>query len=487
MTAVPTMSVPAAVRRGLAPPAPRGLRPVRILLEALAVIALLCLNKAGTGGTVAFFLILCLLVLRSPEAAFRALVIGYLGLVANPAIVPKTALWTPARLLLPAACFVRFSLDLGTLRYTLLRDRYYVALVAFMVVAGVLSVITQYYVPVALLKLLNFAVVTTAIFSGVQVLRLRRSDMTAWFVTVITVTCLLGLASIRLGIGRNVLDPLGGTGPFNGPFYHSNCLGPMAAMMVVYLANLLLFGRYRAVWICPVLAACLVWFMYLTRSRTSFVAMLLGLGLTVGLTWVLVRRGRLRLRMNVSRPVLVATILGCGFLTVLADTLLGGTMSAAAVRFVNKGGEAETIDMGSVLASREGVIAQLWANFEESPLIGIGFEVAKSEQFRQKATLLTAPIEKGFFPLALLEETGVVGAAFFLAFLVSLLGFLATTANVPGIVMLLTFLAVNCGESMLFAVGGHGGFGWLLFAAGMLLGDFCIEARNPRPRPQVGG
>jgi hypothetical protein len=129
----------------------------------------------------------------------------------------------------------------------------------------------------------------------------------------------------------------------------------------------------------------------------------------------------------------------------------------------------------------------VWQNFLESPLIGIGFEVSKSHYFEENATLFYAPIEKGFLPLAVLEETGVIGTFFFLVFLVTYMRSLGNSLNVPGLAMFLTFLAVNCGESMFFALGGHGAFGWLLFTAGTQLGDRCVERIQPFKPSQSAG
>jgi hypothetical protein len=160
---------------------------------------------------------------------------------------------------------------------------------------------------------------------------------------------------------------------------------------------------------------------------------------------------------------------------VLADAASDNAITKTVVAFANKGGKAEQFDVTQALSSRQALIDLSWRNFLESPWIGIGFEVATTEFFRQNATLFYAPIEKGFLPVAVLEETGVIGTFFFVVFLLAYVRYLWRNLNIPGIALFVTFLAVNCGEAMLFAVGGHGGFGWLLCAAGAMLGDFCIE------------
>jgi len=44
------------------------------------------------------------MLFRSQEWTLRAFAIAFLGLVANQAIVQKTAFWTLARFVIPAAC-----------------------------------------------------------------------------------------------------------------------------------------------------------------------------------------------------------------------------------------------------------------------------------------------------------------------------------------------------------------------------------------------
>lgn len=451
----------------------------RIITQSVLIIALLLLNKGGVVGNILFFGILVGMIAASPALAFKALTICALGLVCNQAIVLKTTLWAVARFFVPAICLVRFSLDLQALRSSLFQRGYFIALTAFIAVAAILSVMTQYFVAIALLKLLNFTIFTMAVFGGAQVLRARRSDLVEWYVTLCCVTVLLGIGSIASGIGNNMRGTGTISSTFNGPFYHSNCLGPMAAMMVVYLACVVIYGKYRNQWMCVGLGASLVYFMALTQSRTSFAAMFVGILAMVGLSFILVRRQSIRVRMKVSRYTLAGALVIAGVGVLIADAMTGQAITQKVVAFANKGGKSETFDLDQAMSSRQTVVETSWRNFLESPLIGIGFEVAKTEYFQKHATLFYAPIEKGFLPVAVLEETGIIGTLFFVVFLMAYLLSLARDLNVPGIILFLTFLAVNCGEAMFFGVAGHGGFGWLWFIGGMMLGNTCIEHTRP--------
>ena len=142
------------------------------------------------------------------------------------------------------------------------------------------------------------------------------------------------------------------------------------------------------------------------------------------------------------------------------------------------------------MQSREALINQSWELFRSHPITGIGFQVSYSEEFRQKATLLSAPVEKGFLPTAVLEETGILGTSFFVIFLVSFLGYLIGQRNIPATTVFLAVLFTNLGEVQLFALGGPGQLGWILTGAAMILGDHCFDSVNVfrwRPSGQIEG
>lgn len=451
-----------------------------LFLTALGIISLLFINRPGMPGNVLFFAILIAMIAYSPEWAVRAFSLCFLGLVTNQAIVLKTPVWTIARFLIPAICLLRFMADLQQLRQPLLRPRYLAALAGFIAAAAVLSVMTGYFVHIALMKLMNFGIGSFAILYGVRVMAARRADLTPWFVSIVLAVAIMGLASIPLGIGYNFRgDTSVGRSLFNGPFYHSNCLGPMAALMAVLMICVVVFGPYRNRWVCAVLSLVMLYFMAKTQSRTSFGAFAAGILAIVVASFMLQQRRLFRLNMRVSRTALVAAVVVLAITAAGYDVASGGALTRSVITFAQKGKQTEELSVEDVFASRQGLIDHMWANFLQSPLIGIGFEVALTSYFQENATLFNAPIEKGFMPMAVLEETGVIGTLFFILFLGSLIASLSRDLNVPGLALLFTFLAVNCGEAMFFSLGGHGAYGWLMMAAGMMLGPHCTRLKKP--------
>ena len=99
---------------------------------------------------------------------------------------------------------------------------------------------------------------------------------------------------------------------------------------------------------------------------------------------------------------------------------------------MNKYDRAEGASVATVLEARLPLIDQAYANYLTSPLTGIGFGTSYDSQFVAGATWYTAPTEKGFLPIAVLEETGLSGSLFFWAFIIFFLIYLIRERNISG-------------------------------------------------------
>jgi len=158
----------------------------------------------------------------------------------------------------------------------------------------------------------------------------------------------------------------------------------------------------------------------------------------------------------------------------VADVSTAGKISGGLRTYITKKAtEGNQITAKDIMSSRTGLINRGWANFQGSPLVGIGFGVSTDPYFIANASLLYAPVEKGFLPVAVLEEVGILGTITFLAFLLALFITLVRDRNIPGFTMFFSYLASNLGEASFFALGGHASFMWLFVLGGMMLGDRC--------------
>lgn len=481
----PAVARPAHVPAAVIPRRPP-LDLARVAKHALAIMALLLLNKGGNAGAAVFFAILTVMVFQSPKRAFQALAICWLGVMINTAFVPKSIVWTPARLALPLLAFVRFSFDMTRIGATLFTSPMYAFLLVYVLIMAACSVLSGWYTQIALMKLFNFWAVVSALFAGVVVLRRTRVDVTEWFVSLIAATTLFGLLSIAIGVDNKfrTLSPDLESDVFVGAFLHPNCHSAYASLFVILLAATFLIGEYAGRRM--VLPLILMWIVFMVWSKARASVASTGIGLLALFVLAQPFRNRFgwRLRLNVSRLNVLAFLAATGVLVGIADLATGGGVSKAVIAFINKAGagsEMTEIDAEQVLASRQGLIDLSWKNFQEHPLTGIGFQVATTQAFIQNATLFTAPAEKGFLITALLEEGGIVGTTAFAVFIISLVIELFVSRNVPGIAMLLAFLTANMAEVTIFSPGGSGAFGWAMVGAAMILGDHCW--RRPVPQP----
>ena len=446
----------------------------RIIKDAMVIMCLLLLNKAGDPGTVVFFLILAGMALRSSTSAFKALAICCLSIFLNKAFVPSSAIQTPARLILPFICFARFLYDLPWLRSSdFFSSR--VALTLYCLTMAVCSVMSGWYTNIALLKLLNFWIVLMTIFSGMAIIQKRGIDTTEWFISLITATVFLGFAAIILGQGYNAIP---GSGLFNGAFNHPNCYSNFGSLSLIFLMTAWVFGLYRNRHWLILMALSIVIFMILSKSRTSVAAMITGMA-TIFFYSTPLRDHLDRLRhTNISRGaiLILAIVLVMG--VVVYDIASNKAFSKAAKGFANKNNETtsdetDTLDFEKVILSRIGTIENRFTNFRKNPIFGIGFQVSADPYFIENATLFSAPVEKGFLPTAILEEGGVVGAIAFIIFIATLIGELARRRNAAGIIMLCAFLASNFSEVTIFSMGGSGTFCWMMVGAAIIMSDHC--------------
>ncbi len=475
------------------------LNAARIAKDAALTLALVLLNLGGIPGSSIFFAILTVMVFWKPSAAYKAVLISALGLILNEAFVPKTVVWTVARLVLPMLACARFLIDLaatrgggaGGMKGT------YATLMVYVFTMAACSFASGWYTHIALLKLFNFWILMTMVFAGTAVLRRTKVDLSEWVVSQIVATAVVGVAAVATGQSRNFLvyrlrdtDIAISDSLFNGAFLHPNAHAAYASLFVIFLVSIYLFSHYRQrLLTLPLIATWLIFMVY-SQSRTSLFATAVPLLVVLPFeARKVVRDGRL-FKPHVSRATLAAAamVMACGLL--ILDVAADRVVTKQAVMFLHKWDQTETTELSTetMLSSRQGKIDESMANFRENPWHGIGFGVAKNDFFVQGATLFTAPAEKGFLISAVLEEGGIFGAAAFVLFLLTMVVSLVRSHNVPALLTLACMIVSNFGEVTLFAPGGSGTFLWMMFGLAVILGDHCWQKPlPPRTASAPGG
>ena len=463
-----------------APVPPQGDAPLsRVIALNLVVIgALFFVNKFGLPGNIAFFGAAALLVVRGYVGVAQAVSLLALVIAGNTAFVTRSSsvfgVMKFGLLIVAAACLTTELRRAGAQFY---RQASFIALWAFIGVAAILAMIIDNYLLVSIMKLVALGVGFTVIFGLSEMARRRGDNLSAWFVSLIAFVAAAGVAAWVMGFGFNAKTyQQFALGLFNGPLYHPQTLGPACALMIVYLVCLGLYTPFRRPWLSGVLIVCLAVFLFFSSSRTGTLAVLVGLTVAIGYRLASLRGQSLvdRVRRTGNRVEILVVL--CCLGVIVADTATQGRMRERVAAFATKTLHTSSYTVyrdhafERMLFSRKGQISTMVENISQHPWTGIGFGISTSDQFGSKVTLFSAPTEKGFLPLAVVEETGVVGSLFFLVFIVVIYRYLLQQKNGPGIAMLSTLLGANMGEMMFFSFGGRGLLMWIFVGGGMALG-----------------
>lgn len=258
------------------------------------------------------------------------------------------------------------------------------------------------------------------------------------------------------------------TSLFKGITFHSQSLGPVVAVMITLTLCDMLFtvGGWR-IFHLMIMAAGFV-LTYMTASRTAMGSLIGGMGIA---SWLFMRGKGVGQRWKgkvLSVMTMVVLLLVCIVLCVPA-------VQDKVARFVLKfdtSAQISDVTLEQITMTRQGLVDFAMYNFRKKPFTGNGFQVSDDMAYVTRGSLkeyLTAPVEKGVWPTAVLEEGGVVGFVLFAGFLlVAFFTFVSRKAYAAASV-LFTMALVNMGEFTFFSMSGAGGMEWTaVFCAAVL-------------------
>lgn len=443
--------------------------------RALGFLLLFAALKLGGGvATTGLVGLLCAWALSGKRQALQALALMAVVKSLNPALYSYTAAFGPLCALLVLLAGFRVLATAGVRGYKTLPP-----LLLFCLVVAVLSAAQDNRDwDVSAMKLFMFGYGGATLLAGFASLDGRDTARLASWLSGLTVAVVLGSLAILPfhGLGYGTFNG------FRGLLSHPQTLGPFLTPLCAWLLAGALF-RKKANLLRPILAAlALLGLMVLTQARTSVVATCLALA-----TAFLVAAWRRRLfrdfRMGRFLGVALAGCLALG-LAFAASPQLRGSLTT----FVFKH-HANTLD--KALSSRSAGVAAQWDNFLEHPWTGTGFGVYAWGGFpagvvRVMGIPISAPVEKGFLPTAILEETGVFGAMALLYLLVALARRVGAVGDPRWMALFCTCACVNVGEMVFFSLGGIGLYFWLLIGLCVRVGQDGATRPALRPAPRTG-
>ena len=252
---------------------------------------------------------------------------------------------------------------------------------------------------------------------------------------------------------------------------HSQALGPMLGVLLTVVFGDLVFSVKR--W-DPLYVALLVigsFLIYKTSSRTGMGTFVAGIAMVIWL-FMNARKVGMRWKGKVMSGLFFLGIIG----TVIVISV--PSIRERAVGFALKVGTKDSavttrdVTFKSVTSTRQGLAEAAMANFRKKPFTGNGFQVSEDMQHQKRTRLvdyMSAPIEKGVWPTAVLEEGGVPGFVLFAGFLICCFTILVKRHAYIGAAALWVFTVVNLGEFNFFSMSDTGGFEWALVFAAVIL------------------
>ena len=366
-------------------------------------------------------------------------------------------------------------------------------IVPFLMIAIISS--ADGWVPsVSYMKLINFSIFLLGIWFGTQNLQHRPKDVLLLRSFFLALSCIATFGSVATipfptvgyaiglryalmhGDAALALDTFRQrqaddiTTLFCGITNHSQALAPLLALVVAWvLCDMLLLER-RFRWLHMMIVIVVLPLAYLTRSRVGLVS-LVSAFFVAG--FYVVRKAELspRVKAHLNVGVWVGMLL-----------LIGGIFVMQAKSGFLSGWIRKTSDVGAdqrslgeaLTSSRTGLMEYSLYEFRRNPLFGSGFQVAIFTQDlvrENKGFILSAPIEKGVAPLMVLGETGILGAACFLLFLITFYVGCSRRRYVVTSSLFTVFLVTNMAEATFFSPGGMGGIFWMI----SVVGGFTID------------
>jgi hypothetical protein len=469
-------SIPESLSRQEAKSLKRGSFTLKNLgLNILLIAGLYAVNKLGQFGNIVCLSGLAVMAVRSVSGALKAMAILSLVVLGNPFIVDKTVILTLFRFPIIGIAGARILYEMFRYRQDIMRLPYLNALLLFGLSCVVMAPINGYFVSVSVLKSVIFTFGAYSILVGTEICRTRMSDLTMFFTAVLLFLALGSFATFPLGISHVI--GLKETGFANahaglaGITSHQQALGSFLAISLVLAFTLALYAKLPHRWVLVLFILMAMPLILMTISRTAVGTLVLSILAVVGATPFFVRRQKAQ--FNRIRPLpWVAGTISILIIAIFYDIFTGGSISKKVMDFALKGmsGQVYQVQAADFATSRMFLIERSWYTFLEHPIAGINFGTSVNPWFAANATLLSAPTEKGFLPTAVLEEVGVVGATFFITFLILMFRRLYSEENIIGFAVFIAFLIQNLGEMMFFSFGGVGLYCWSMVGGAIAIG-----------------
>ncbi len=390
--------------------------------------------------------------LTSTEAALQAMTLTAIIKLLNPVLYNFAGPTAELAWLVVGVAAFRIYVGLLMTR----RDLHPVTpwLAGFVVVVLAESLSVSLYPLVSIFKILSFGFIATAVMCGFYLSRIGSNTLDEWFIAV---GMSIAILSIPTFFQRSIGFNLNGVG-FQGVLAHPQNFGVFFAPLAGWAAGYLISHRQHKVIAAGTFIALSI-LIYLSRARTAALAVVLALAVVA----LIILFTKVAFRKYAMRGLKIVGV--SAFIVLLALPVFGlKSVEDKAKAFIFK---HERSGSWAANDTRSGGIRGQWRNFGERPLLGIGFGVSLDPSFMPiydptTGLPISAAVEKGFLPTAVLEETGLVGGLALLLVIVSLVRAIDIRSDLSQALVFCVCIFVNAGEMLFFSVSGLGLYLWLM-------------------------
>jgi hypothetical protein len=404
-------------------------------------------NTANLG-----YLVLAAYALFGRAQAIQALAMSWLITMINPGLAPESSLAAAGRYLVVFAAAGSVFTRSGFVSKPIVRP-----ITALTLGLGGFFLVHSWFsspMPdISVLKAVSWTLlVITLVAAWTDLIPIERHRLSDQLFAGLVIVLLVSLPLLLMPVGylRN------GTG-FQGILNQPQAFGSTMALLGAWTVARLLGDKHPSLQLLSMAALCLV-LVVLSEARTAGIALVLGV--VIALVVILFFSNR---KLGVVLPGLKSrSFQFMAFFALMGVIATGPIINAISTDFISKGQRANVSGLLDAYDQSRGFqIDNMMVNIRQDPWIGIGFGIASEPSLMEisRDPFLGLPIgasvEKGVMPLAVLEEVGIPGFMLAMFWLWIVLRRSARGGMAP-LVIVLTILLINLGESTLFSPGGIG-------------------------------
>lgn len=446
----------------------------------------------GAGFAIVIPMVLYSFLTRKTESLLFWLLVAVCSLIVNPHIVMKGGgfAWMQRGLML----FLGAVMAVNVMAYPMHKAIRPYAGMLFYILFMILSSMQGWNPKISFLKLLLFSLIYFAYFGvsnqvginpNVSSRKIRSVMLSIAILFIFGSMALVpfpGLSQLKAeDFEAGTVDLSSYVSLFMGMTNHSQCLGPVVSAASVVLLGDLLFSIKKFDILYVVLLLCCPYLVYLTSSRTGMGSFLLG---QLFVVWVFMNARGVGSRwkskvMSISMMLLTLILISFACIPPLQQK---------ALKFVVKfGNDTDHVSTEQIISTRQALVDRAVYNFRKSPLLGNGFQVSSEMQHLKGKGLavLSAPIEKGVWITAVLEEGGIVGWTIFVVFIIACMIKSVKRRAYIGASCLFVCTLTNLGEFTFFSMSYTGGFTWAMVFVGLALDVRKMSDENEALRRQM--